>query len=233
MKGTHKMTKYVAYYRVSTRKQAVSGLGLDSQRESVAAYLRTVGGALCAAHTEVESGKLVSRPELAKALASCRVHGAVLIVAKLDRLARDAHFITGLQREQGVEFCAVDFPAANRLVLTIIAAVAEYEAKLISDRTRVALAQAKKRGKQIGGYADNCARIAPKGNRASAQVRGEAARRRAADLQPVIAELRSSGAVTLAQIANGLNSRGIATAHGRRWSPVQVQRVLRTASSQT
>lgn len=220
------MNKYVSYYRVSTKKQGQSGLGLAAQRECIAGYLQSVGGKLCSEYIEVESGKLTARPELGKALATCRIHSATLIVAKLDRLARDAHFITGLQREQGVEFCAVDFPAANRLVLTIIAAVAEYEAKLISDRTMAALVQAAKRGVQIGGYADNCAEIARKGSKASARVRTKAAAQRARDLQPVIQELRSSGATTLVAIAAGLNERGITTTRGNQWSPTAVMRVL-------
>ena len=217
--------KYVAYYRVSTQKQGRSGLGLQAQRDSVSGYIASMSGTLCGEFTEVESGKRSDRPELAKALALCRVHGATLITAKLDRLSRNVHFVSGLL-ESGVEFCAVDFPQANRFMIHLLAAVGEYEAKLISDRTRAALAQAKRRGVQIGGYADNCPAIAKKGNRASARVRSTAARRRASDLLPVIEGIRAAGAQSLRQIAEGLNSRGIGTAQGGQWSAAQVMRVM-------
>jgi DNA invertase Pin-like site-specific DNA recombinase len=219
------MTKFVGYLRVSTKRQGQSGLGLAAQKECIAAYVQSVGGKLAAEYTEIESGKRNDRPELAKALASCRVHGAVLIVAKLDRLARNNAFVANLL-ESGCEFVAADFPQANRMMLQLMSVIAEYEATLISARTKAALAQAAKRGVQIGGYADNCASIARKGNRASAKVRSEAAQQRASDLQPVIAELRSAGAVSLAQVAAGLNERGIPTARGGQWSAVQVMRVM-------
>jgi len=217
--------KYVAYYRVSTQKQGRSGLGLQAQRDSVSGYIASMSGTLCGEFTEVESGKRSDRPELAKALALCRIHGATLITAKLDRLSRNVHFVSGLL-ESGVEFCAVDFPAANRFMIHLLAAVGEYEARLISDRTKAALAQAKKRGVQIGGYADNCPQIARKGNRASAKVRTAQAQSRASDLLPVIEQLRSEGATSLREIAAGLNSKGIGTAQGGQWSAAQVMRVM-------
>lgn len=200
-------------------------MGLAAQRECIAAYIHSVGGKLSAEFTEIESGKRNDRPQLAKALASCRIHNAVLIVAKLDRLARNNAFVANLL-ESGCEFVAADFPQANRMMLQLMSVIAEYEAKLISDRTRAALAQAKKRGVQIGGYADNCADIARKGSRASAQVRSAQAAQRAADLAPIIDELRNVGCTSLAQIAEGLNERGIPTARGGEWSPAQVYRVL-------
>jgi len=222
------MTKFVSYLRVSTKRQGASGLGLDAQRETIAAYIAAVAGKKCAEFKEIESGKRNDRPELAKALAACRIHGAVLIVAKLDRLARNNAFVANLL-ESGCEFVAADFPQANRMMLQLMSVIAEYEAKLISDRTKAALAQAAKRGVQVGGYADNCAEIARKGAMASAQVRGEAAAQRARDLAPVIAELRKSGAVTLTQIAEGLNDRGITTARGSEWTPTAVMRVCTIA----
>ncbi len=222
--------KYVAYFRVSTQKQGRSGLGLQAQRDSVSSYIAGVNGTLCGEFTEIESGKRTDRPELSKALALCRVHGATLITAKLDRLSRNVHFVSGLL-ESGVEFCAVDFPQANRFMIHLLAAVGEYEAKLISDRTKAALAQAKRRGVQIGGYADNCPQIARKGNRASAVVRSEAAQRRASDLLPVIESIRAEGAQSLRQIADGLNQRGITTARGAQWSPTAVLRVMDYASA--
>lgn len=222
------MTKFVGYLRVSTARQGRSGLGLAAQRECIAAHLQSVGGKLAAEFTEIESGKRNNRPQLARALAACRIHGAVLIVAKLDRLARNNAFVANLL-ESGCEFVAADFPQANRMMLQLMSVIAEYEAKLISDRTRAALAQAVKRGVQVGGYADNCAEIAHKGNKASAQVRSAAAQQRAKDLAPVIAEIRSAGATSLAQIAEGLNSKGICTPRGSEWSPAQVYRVLHAA----
>ena len=122
--------------------------------------------------------------------------------------------------------CPLDFPQANRMMLQLMSVIAEYEARLISDRTRAALAQAAKRGVQIGGYADNCADIARKGSRASAQVRSAQAAQRAADLAPIIEELRSGGCTSLARIAEGLNERQIPTARGGQWSPAQVYRVM-------
>src|ERR687889_1623464 len=136
--------KFIAYYRVSTAKQGRSGLGLEAQQEAVRSYLNGGAWQLVAEVVEVESGKRNDRPKLAEALRLCRLHGATLIIAKLDRLARNVAFISNLM-ESGVEFVAVDFPQANRLTVHILAAVAEHERELISQRTRAALAQAKKR----------------------------------------------------------------------------------------
>jgi DNA invertase Pin-like site-specific DNA recombinase len=137
--------KAVAYYRVSTAKQGASGLGLEAQKESVRGYLKGGSWSIVDEVTEIESGKNNDRPALATALALCRVHGATLIIAKLDRLARNVHFVSGLM-ESGVEFTAVDFPQANKLTVHILAAVAEWEAAMISQRTKVALAAARARG---------------------------------------------------------------------------------------
>jgi DNA invertase Pin-like site-specific DNA recombinase len=224
---TPRTQKFIAYYRVSTKRQGLSGLGLDAQRESVAAYLAGVHGKLVAEFTEVEHGtrKGNHRPQLAAALAQCRVHTATLIIAKLDRLARNVAFVSNLM-ESAVDFVACDFPQANRLTVHILASVAEHEAEMISTRTKLALAAAKRKGTTLGGDRGNAHLIYKKGNRASAKVRSEKARRRAADLLPVIADLRSEGAVSLRQIAERLNQRGIATARGGEWSAVQVSRVL-------
>ena len=137
--------KFVAYYRVSTEKQGISGLGLEAQRTAVTDFLNGGRWKLVGEFKEVESGKKNDRPALAKALAACRVHGATLIIAKLDRLARNVAFISNLM-EAGVEFTAVDFPQANRLTVHILAAVAEHEAAMISARTKAALAAAKAHG---------------------------------------------------------------------------------------
>src|SRR6266851_986624 len=141
--------KFVSYLRVSTARQGISGLGLEAQREAVARYLNGGSWALVQEVVEVESGKRNDRPAIAEALRLCRLHRATLIIAKLDRLARNVHFISSLM-ESGVEFIAVDFPQANRLTVHILAAVAEHERELISQRTKAALAAAKARGVKLG-----------------------------------------------------------------------------------
>jgi DNA invertase Pin-like site-specific DNA recombinase len=128
---------YVAYYRVSTQRQGRSGLGLEAQQDAVRNHLNGGDWRIVGEFTEVESGKRKDRPKLAAALAACRVHGAKLVIAKLDRLARNVAFVSALM-EAGVEFEAVDFPQANRLTIHILAAVAEHEAKVISERTKAA-----------------------------------------------------------------------------------------------
>src|SRR5262249_22323984 len=142
------MTLFIAYFRVSTDRQGKSGLGLDAQRESVRGYVAG-HGSIAEEFTEIESGKKNERPQLALALAACRKYRAVLVIARLDRLARNLAFIANLM-ESGVDFVAVDMLQANRLTLHIIAAVAEDEGKRISTRTRDALAAAKKRGIRLG-----------------------------------------------------------------------------------
>jgi len=170
------------------------------------------------------------RPQLAAALAQCRVHNATLIIAKLDRLARNVAFVSNLM-ESNVEFTACDFPQANRLTVHILASVAEHEAEMISTRTKLALAAAKRKGTVLGGDRGNTQLIYRKGNRASAKVRSENAERRAADLLPVIDVLRAEGAASLRQVAEGLNQRGIPTARGGEWSAVQVSRIIALRAS--
>ncbi len=136
------MVKYVAYHRVSTAKQGASGLGLEAQRMAVEQFMARTSGTLVAEVQEIESGGKNDRPRLAEALTLCRVHGATLIIAKLDRLARNVHFISGLM-EAGVDFVACDMPMANRLTIHVLAAVAEHEREMISARTKAALAAAK------------------------------------------------------------------------------------------
>jgi DNA invertase Pin-like site-specific DNA recombinase len=223
---------YVAYYRVSTKKQGRSGLGLAAQKESVAVYLAGGQRQLIAEFVEVEHGtrKGNDRPQLQAALAQCRVHGATLIIAKLDRLARNVAFTSNLM-ESSVEFVACDYPEANRLTIHIMAAMAEHEAEMISTRTKLALAAAKRKGVVLGGDRGNCADIAHKGNRASAKLRSEKAQRRAADLLPVIAAIKAEGAVSLRQIAAGLNQRGFESARGGEFSAVQVSRLAEHAEA--
>jgi DNA invertase Pin-like site-specific DNA recombinase len=218
--------QFVSYLRVSTQRQGRSGLGLEAQREAVTAYLNGGNWALVQEVVEVESGKRNDRPELAKALAMCRIHRAVLLVAKLDRLARNVAFISALM-ESGVEFSAVDFPQANRLTVHVLAAVAEHEATMISERTRAALAAAKARGTKLGGLRWQVGTVARQGSAASAAVRRARASDRKADLLPVVRSIWESGAVTLRQVAAALNRQGVPAIRGGVWSAAQVRRVLR------
>ena len=219
-------SRFVAYYRVSTKRQGVSRLGLEAQQEAVRSYLNGGSWTLTAEVVEVESGKRSDRPKLAEALRLCRLHKATLVIAKLDRLARNVAFVSALM-EAGVDFVAVDFPQANRLTVHILAAVAEHEAKAISERTTAALARAKARGVKLGGDRGHMPAIAAQGHAASLVVRQGRAKDRATDLMPLIIDIRASGATTLRAVANVLNERGIPTARGGKWSPVQVMRVER------
>src|SRR5689334_5974109 len=183
------MGRFVAYYRVSTAKQGRSGLGLDAQREAVRGYLNGGNWMLLAERTEVESGKVDERPELKAAIKTCRLMGATLVIAKLDRLSRDAHFLLGLEKA-GVEFVAVDMPTANRLTVGIMAMVADEERRLISKRTKEALAAAKARGAQLGGNR-GCI-ISAEAREVSRKTRQTTSEARATDLAPVIAGTPSS-----------------------------------------
>lgn len=217
-----KSNRYVAYYRVSTQRQGRSGLGLEAQRQAVIERL-SGRGELISEYTEVESGRRTDRPRLAEALAACRLHRATLIIAKLDRLARNVAFVSGLM-ESATEFEAVDFPQANRLTIHILAAVAENEAQAISHRTRAALAAAKARGIQLGGFrgrAGTCNDLAKARAARIAQADG-----RAADLAAMIQSIQSGGTTSASKMAAALNERGITAPRGGAWRAVQVRRVL-------
>lgn len=216
--------KFVAYYRVSTDRQGRSGLGLEAQQKAVRDHLNGSNWRLVAEVTEVESGRKSDRPRLAEALRLCRLHRATLIIAKLDRLARNVHFVSSLM-ESGVEFVAVDFPQANRLTVHILAAVAEHEAKMISERTKAALQAAKARGARLGGYKG----VSPsaKDRLAAVAARRDAADERARDIAPIIEELRESGVTSINGLARALTERGVPTARGSNtWSPTQLSRIL-------
>ena len=206
-------SKWVSYLRVSTDKQGASGLGLEAQRKAVADYLNGGKWTLAKEFVEIESGKRSDRPKLAEALALCKKLKAKLIVAKLDRLGRNVHFLSGLM-ESGVDFVAVDQPFANKLTIHILAAVAEHEREMISTRTRDALAAAKARGVKLGG--PKLAEVCRIGHRTQA----EQADRFAANTRPVIEQIRKSGITSLRAIAAALNARGCrlrAAAPGRRF----------------
>ncbi len=216
---------YVAYYRVSTDRQGQSGLGLDAQRAAVANYMNGGDWKLLDTFTEVESGRKNDRPELAKALELCRRRRATLVIAKLDRLARNVAFIAGLM-DANVDLVAVDMPQANRLTLHIMAAMAEHEARAVSQRTRAALQAAKERGRKLGWSIPS-----RRGEQALASRRGAASTRAMADqfaanVVPVIRDIERAGVATLQGIADALNARGIRTARGRRWYPSTVKNLL-------
>jgi DNA invertase Pin-like site-specific DNA recombinase len=220
---------FVAYYRVSTAKQGASGLGLEAQQAAVRDYLNGGDWKLLAEVIEVESGKRSdNRPKLEEARRLCRLHGATLIIAKLDRLSRDAHFLLGLQKA-GVDFIAVDMPSANKLTVGIMALVAEDEAKRISDRTKAALAAAKARGVKLGG--NRGVELTEAAREAGRAVRTAKAKARASDLAPTIRELQAQGVTSLGAIAKALNEQGFRTARGGEWSAVQVSRVLSKLSA--
>jgi DNA invertase Pin-like site-specific DNA recombinase len=227
--------KFVAYYRVSSVKQGNSGLGLEAQRQSVSHYLNGGNWKLAAEFTEVESGKKNDRAALAKALAACRMHNATLIIAKLDRLARNAAFLLTVVEgtgRRGVVFC--DLPhipegPTGKFIVGQMALVAELEGSMISQRTKDALAAAKARGTKLGGRrvsAGRFAEIASEGRKASIQTRAENASRRAADVLPAIEDIRQAGSVSLRATAASLNERGIPAPRGGQWTSVQVGRVL-------
>ena len=215
---------FVSYLRVSTRAQGQSGLGLDAQRKAVTDYLNGGRWSLIDEYVEVESGANDERPELAKALALCRVHNATLVIAKLDRLSRDAHFLLGLQKA-GVKFVAADMPEANEMIVGIMAVVAQAERKMISARTKAALQAAKERGVKLGGDRGNIRAVSAKGRLNALETRRRAARQRAEDLEPIISELRASGITSLGGMAAALNARGVPAARGGKWTATQVQRL--------
>ncbi|OSI24346.1 recombinase family protein [Bradyrhizobium canariense] len=216
---------FVAYYRVSTKGQGRSGLGLDAQRETVRNYLNDGQSSLVEAFTEVESGKRDDdRPQLAKALQTCRAYGAKLVIAKLDRLSRDAHFLLGLEKA-GVDFVAADMPHANRLTVGIMAMVADEERRAISQRTKAALAAAKRRGVELGG--DRGARLSGSARKAGRDAQTTRAIERAADLAPIIRDLQAGGVTSLSGVAKALTKCRVPTPRGLgRWSAVQVARTL-------
>jgi len=215
------VARFVSYLRVSTDRQGRSGLGLEAQRAAVAGYVG--GGRLVAELVEVESGRRSDRPQLAEALVLCRAHRATLVIAKLDRLARNVAFISTLM-DGGVEFVAVDFPQANRLTIHVLAAVAEHEAAMISARTKAALQAAKARGVVLGGFRGRPG-TAQEAARARA-AKTEKAQARAQALEPVIARLDPGGALSLHGLARALNGEEVPTVSGNgAWTPAGVRRL--------
>lgn len=215
--------RYVAYYRVSTARQGHSGLGLEAQQASVREFLRVTGGTLAASFTEIQSGKDDHRPKLAEALKLCRLTHSTLLIAKLDRLSRNAAFLLTLQ-ESGARFVACDTPDMNETVVGIMAVIAQAERKAISERTRAALAAAKRRGVKLGNPD-----LKP-GTKVSARRASKAAqvmaKGRAEELREVIEDARSKGCKSLRDHAAHLNGLGIATPRGGQWAAASVSRLM-------
>lgn len=205
--------KFIAYYRVSTDHQGRSGLGLEAQREAVHRYLNGGAWTLVAEFTEVESGRRKDRPQLAEAIRMAKREKATLVIARLDRLARNAHFISGLM-EARVDFVAADMPNANQLTIRIMAAVAEEGARVISENTKAALSAAKARGVVLGANG----RVLATRNKAEALER----------LEPVADRLRSmrSAGLSVRAIAATLNAEGVASPGGGAWHVANVHRAL-------
>lgn len=213
--------QFVTYYRVSTQRQGASGLGLEAQRQTVEQYLTRSSGTALASFTEVETGKgsnaLGKRPQLRLALETCKKTGAILLIAKLDRLARNVHFVSGLM-ESKVNFVACDLPEANQLTIHIMAAFAEHEARRISERTRDALAAAKARGVVLGA-------TGPANLKICNDYRQQNARAFRERLRPVLDGMVTQG-LSRRVMVDRLNDLGIKTARGGLWSLGQVQRLF-------
>jgi DNA invertase Pin-like site-specific DNA recombinase len=218
----HKRERFVSYFRVSTDQQGRSGLGLEAQNRAIAQYVQLVDGEIVdAPFTEIESGRRCDRPQLMKAIASAKRHKATLLIAKLDRLARNVAFVSAML-ESGVELRAVDMPAANRMMLQLVAVMGEYEVGLISERTKAALAARRARGFSLGTVAN-----LKKGNPgAIAKLKAEA-QEAAERMRPIIDNLKAEGVSTVRGLCVALNERGYVTATGSAWHPTSVARVLR------
>lgn len=213
--ATPNATKWICYYRVSTTKQGESGLGMDAQHSAVTRYIEAHGGAIIAEFTETESGKKASnRPELLAALDLCRKQKATLAIAKLDRLARNVHFISGLL-ESGVNFIAVDQPMKDRFMLHVQAAFAEEECRRIGQRTKEAMAAAKRRGVVIGAT----------GRERAKKLKAEALERAKA-LAPVFAEFAAAGITEYRHIRDELNRRGIPSPGGGKWHLATTHKIV-------
>lgn len=220
--------KLVAYFRVSTKKQGESGLGLEAQRAAVQDYAVRTGGQIVREYIEVESGKKADRPELKKALAHARRSQALMCVAKLDRLSRNVAFLSALM-DSGVDFVACDNPSANRLTVHILVAVAEDEARRISERTKAALAAYIARGGRLGNPSNLTAGHAKRGRKLAVESLKKQADEAYADLYPILTERRQAG-MSLQDIADYLNGEGYVTRRGKPWNKVQVKLVLDRAA---
>jgi DNA invertase Pin-like site-specific DNA recombinase len=226
MTKSMKPATLIGYFRVSTARQARSGLGLEAQREAVTRLAAERGGKIVREYVEIESGKLNTRPELAKALHHAKITGGTLVIAKLDRLSRNAAFLLTL-RDSGARFIAADVPGANDLTVGILALVAQQEREAVSKRTREALAAAKVRGTRLGNpNGARALRKARKGNQAAIVAIKANADAHAAELRPVVEALKFEGVESHAAIAFALNERGILTPRDARWHKSSVRNLL-------
>jgi DNA invertase Pin-like site-specific DNA recombinase len=220
--------KLVGYLRVSTKEQGESALGLEAQKAAIAAHVAATGCVLVATYSETESGKNSDRTQLGKALARAKREKATLVIAKIDRLSRDLAFIANLM-ESNVPFIAADNPNVNRLTIHVLAAVAEQEARSISERTKAALAAAKERGVILGaarpGHPQLTDEARAKGRGVASKAITAGAIEAYSDLRPTIDGLRAQG-LSFGAIAKRLNSERHTTRRGLPWNPVQVRRVL-------
>lgn len=217
---------FVAYLRVSTDKQGRSGLGLEAQQAAIAAFLQRGDKLLTPPFTEVESGRNADRPQLRAAMGKCRATGATLLIARLDRLARNVRFISALM-EQGVPFVACDMPTATPFMLHIYAAVAEEEARAISRRTKAALAAAKARGVKLGGDRGYRPVAGPDARLGGAAVKLKADHAAHSVLADIERIRTAHGAdIGLQGLARELTAQGVATPRGGAWTATTVRRVL-------
>ena len=221
----------VHYYRVSTERQGRSGLGLEAQQIAVSEYLKVSGGTLLAQYTEIESGRRRDRPQLQAALELCRRGKASLVIAKLDRLARNVAFVSSLL-ESRVRFVAVDMPEADVTFLQMAAVFGEWEARKISERTKAALGAAKARGALLGWAAPARQENQRHASRKGAAALQDQAAQFAANTRPIIECIQRAGIGTLSGVAEALNSRGVRTQRGGQWHASTVRNLLRYPSSE-
>lgn len=215
--------RLIAYLRVSTARQGASGLGLEAQRAACERFARERGAEISATFTEIESGKRGDRPELERAMREARLTGSTLLIAKLDRLSRDASFLLKLQKD-GVRFIAADMPEATDFTVGIMALVAQQEREAISKRTKEALEAAKGRGTRLGNPNGAAAlRRAGKGNAASHAAIKDRIAQFAERMRPVVDELAAAGVTSLPQMADALNARGVLSPRGAKWHPASVR----------
>jgi DNA invertase Pin-like site-specific DNA recombinase len=219
------MTKHIAYYRVSTAKQGKSGLGLEAQKNTALEYLGRTGGDLIENYTDIESGAKDNRPELEKALRKCRLTGATLLIAKLDRLSRNRSFLMDLQ-DSTINFVCCDMPEANNLTVGLLACMADYERELISERTKAALKAAKARGVVLGNPNLDLVRNTDTSAARAALI--AKAKARNTELKQVIEEIKESysSPLSLRQIAKHLNDAGYTTARGKNFQGNSVNRIV-------
>lgn len=218
--------KLVAYYRVSTERQGRSGLGLDAQRQAVERYAHQHGARVLESVTEVESGKRDDRPELARAIMLAKVTGATLVIAKLDRLSRDAAFLLTLKKN-GTRFVAADLPNADETTVGVLAVVAQSERAATSKRTKEALAAAKRNGTKLGNPNGAAAlRRANKGNAAAIAAVKARADHQAHERAEIVDHLKREGVTSLGALAAALNARGVLTPRDKQWHKTSVRNLL-------